>query len=245
MHHFLRQCAVVGVALSCTAPMVYADPLNYGLVSLSEAASQTITRDEMVLTLSIQEQGSSREKIATIVTNRLNTVLQAAKHHSDFNTTLQSRSASRSYYEITDVNGKRQNVLGWKDIALVQIKSKNLATLNQFAASVQKQAAINDVQYMVSRNVLDIGQKRLTSQAIERFKQRATQITRDLGGLSYKIVQLNIGDGSTNDTHHGVTLYGTIRAGYVNSEAAPVQDSAPGETQLNLSISGQIQVQGL
>lgn len=34
--------------------------LNYGVVELSAQASQTITRDEMVLVLKIQQQGADR-----------------------------------------------------------------------------------------------------------------------------------------------------------------------------------------
>lgn len=242
MRYFLCQVAVACTALSCAVPFADADPLNYGLVSLSEEASQTITRNEMVLSLSIQEQGSSREKIANIVTNRLNAVLQAAKRHSDFNTTLQSRSA----YPITAYeNGKRVNK-GWQDSASVVIKSKNLAALNQFAASVQSQAAIDNVQYTVSREVIEKEETRLTSQATERFKQRAAQITRDLGGSGYQIVQLNIGNsGNGRYGNNEIADYGSGVGFKMMAASAPAQDSAPGETQINLNINGQIQVLGL
>ena len=61
--------------------------LNYGVVELSAQASQTVTRDEMVLVLKIQQQGADRQQISNKVTSQLNQILANAHRHADFNTT--------------------------------------------------------------------------------------------------------------------------------------------------------------
>ena len=215
-----------------------AESLNYGLVSLNEEASATITRDEMVLQLSITENGKQRNTVSNQVTQRLNAVLRAAKQHRDFNTQLQSRSAyPTSEYQ----NGKRIDT-GWQDEATIRVQSKNLDALNRFAAEMQGQAAIANVQYTVAQNTLEQHQTALTEQALQQFKQRAQQITRSLGGSSYKIVQLNLGNSQTESAPRP---YMVARAMAKVADAAPTQDTAPGETQLSLSVNGQIQVLGI
>lgn len=61
--------------------------LNYGVVELSAQASQTVTRDEMVLVLKIQQQGADRQQISNKVTSQLNQILANAHRQADFNTT--------------------------------------------------------------------------------------------------------------------------------------------------------------
>lgn len=234
----MKQTAWLGVMSMALATLAQAEPLNYGLVSLSESANQSIARDQMVLVLNIEEKGNNREQVASVVTQKVNAVLQEAKKHKQFNTMLQSRSA----YPLSDwVNGKRVD-RGWQDSASIKLESKNMAALNQFAAQVQKHAAIGNIQYTVSTATMQEAERTLTRDVLQRFNQRAQYITQQLGGSGYKVVQLNVGNSSDDPVMRG---YGASMMMAAKAEAAPVQDTAPGEAELSLSVNGQIQVQGL
>lgn len=213
-----------------------AEPLHYGLVSLEAAASHEVTRDEMVLLLNIEEQGKNRQQVADAATRKINAVLQAAARNKNFNTLLQSRSA----YPLHDYVNNRRVDKGWQDSAVVRIQSKDMAALNVFAAQVQAQAAIGDIQYTVSDERLKQHEAELTREAVQQFRNRAEAVSRQLGGRGYKIVQLDIGRGQ-NGGGMPVAMMAAARM----EKAAPVQEGAPGETQIRLHITGRIQVQGL
>ena len=89
----MKKIVLAGLMGLAVAGLARAEALNYGLVSLSESVSRPIARDQMVLVLNIEEQGKEREAVANAVTRKVNAVLQQARQHSQFNTTLQSRSA--------------------------------------------------------------------------------------------------------------------------------------------------------
>ncbi|MFD1245563.1 SIMPL domain-containing protein [Paralysiella testudinis] len=233
----MKKIVLAGLMGLAVAGLARAEALNYGLVSLSESVSRPIARDQMVLVLNIEEQGKEREAVANAVTRKVNAVLQQARQHSQFNTTLQSRSA---YPQSDYVNGRRVDK-GWQDSASIKVESKDMAALNAFAAKVQSQAAISDIQYTVSTASMQANETELTREALQRFNARAAMIAQNLGGSGYKIVQLNIGNSSDNISTP-LAYGGVMRA---KADAAPVQDSAPGEAQLRLDVSGQIQVQGL
>ncbi|NUE66371.1 SIMPL domain-containing protein [Snodgrassella sp. ESL0253] len=229
---------VISVLLSVSSFNCLAEGLNYGIVELSAQATQTVARDEMVLMLKIQQQGTNRQQVSNTVTTRLNQVLATARRHDDFNTTQLTRTVEPKFEYQKD---KRIDN-GWQDSALLQVKSTNLSALNKFAADVQNLAVIVAINYQVADTTLQNYEAKLTRQAIARFQQRAVQIAHELGGHDYKVVSMSLG--SSQDAQN----YGAYAAPVMLSRAAdtaPVQDIAAGETQLTLSINGKIQVTGL
>lgn len=234
----MKKTVLWGLSALLTATLAQGEPLHYGLVSLSDSVIREITRDQMVLVLQIEEQGKDRQTVSNAVTRKVNAVLQEAGRHRQFNTTLQSRSA----WPLTDyVQGRRINK-GWQDQATIRLESKDMAALNAFAAKVQNQAAIGNIQYTVSTETLQAGEAELTREALKRFNTRAALITRNLGGSAYKVVQLTIGN--SNDSSAPPQAYYALAAA-APERSAPAQDSAPGQEQLRLTVGGQIQIQGL
>ncbi|MDF7675382.1 SIMPL domain-containing protein [Neisseriaceae bacterium ESL0693] len=226
--------AFITTVVLITAWPVYAETLNYGLVSLNTTASLPVNRNELVLQLKIEQKGNDREQVSQIVTQRLNQVLRRAHAHHDFNTT----QLSRSVYPVSDYKNGTKIHSGWRDQAMVQIKSKNLSALNRFAAEVQQLAMISGMDYQVANDTLRQYQKTLTQQAIDQFKQRAEEISHQLGARSYKIVAISIGNSDSERV--SVPLMG-LSAARVDDEM-PVQDNAAGKTELMLNVTGQIQV---
>lgn len=212
--------------------------LNYGVVELSAQASQTVTRDEMVLVLKIHQQGADRQQISNKVTSQLNQILANAHRHADFNTTQLTRAVEPRF----DYQKDKRIDNGWQDSALIQIKSTNLAALNQFAATVQRLATIEAINYQVADTTLKNYETKLTRQAIARFQERATQITHELGGHGYKIVNINLGNSQPTQNY---VAYAQPMMLSRTVGSAPVQDIAAGETRLTLNINGKIQITGL
>ena len=83
--------SMAAVCLVLLMPQVYADNLNYGVVSFSASATDTVKRDLMTATLAIREQGADRQKVSNAVTERSNRVLAALKKYADLNGALTAR----------------------------------------------------------------------------------------------------------------------------------------------------------
>ncbi len=224
-------------ALSALSTQAMADTLNYNVINLSEAASQTLENDILRITLNIQKEGKDRNAITNEVTQSLNQVLAKIKQNKN----IDGKIINRSSYPLNDyVNGKTVS-RGWQDAVQIQIESKDFAAVNQLAANVQNVANIQNMGYTVSDSKRKSAESQLTAAAIQSFKERAQDITRSLGAKSYKIVTMDIG--STGAPRRAPMMYLAKASGA--AESAAVQDSMPGNEDIVLNISGSIQVQGL
>jgi predicted secreted protein len=229
---------IISILLSVCSFCSLAESLNYGIVELNAQATQAVARNEMILVLKIQQQGSNRQQISNTVTTRLNQVLAAAHRHNDFNTTQLTRTVEPRF----DYQKNKRTDNGWQDSVLIQIKSTNLTALNRFATEVQNLAAVVATNYQVADTTLQNYEAKLTQEAIARFQQRAVLIAHALGGHGYKVVSMSLG--SSQDSRD----YGAYASPVMLSrmaDSAPVQDTAAGETRLTLNINGKIQITGL
>ncbi|MBQ9259511.1 MAG: SIMPL domain-containing protein [Neisseriaceae bacterium] len=224
------------LTLTCLAlsliPQAFADNLNYGIVSLTATANETVKRDTMNATLTIREQGAERQKISNAVTERSNQVLSALRKEK----ALDGAIASRRAYPVYDNN--RKNPV-WHDIAEISIKSTDFAAMSRFLASVQNQAAIGHLHFSVSESVQQKTHERLLSRAIDNFKQQAQVITHAMGGKSYKIVQMDLNGG--NMVYRNV-MRPAVSAMAKSMESAEMEVES-GDSEIHLDISGSIQVQ--
>ncbi|PIT62147.1 SIMPL domain-containing protein [Snodgrassella alvi] len=230
---------IISILLSVCSFCSLAESLNYGIVELNAQATQAVARNEMILVLKIQQQGSNRQQISNTVTTRLNQVLAAAHRHNDFNTTQLTRTVEPRF----DYQKNKRIDNGWQDSVLIQIKSTNLTALNRFATEVQNLAAVVAINYQVADTTLQNYEAKLTQEAIARFQQRAVLIAHTLGGHGYKVVSMSLG--SSQDSRDYGAYASPVMLSRMAADSAPVQDTAAGETRLTLSINGKIQVTGL
>ncbi|PIT23850.1 hypothetical protein BGI37_10805 [Snodgrassella alvi] len=230
---------IISILLSVCSFCSLAESLNYGIVELNAQVTQAVARNEMILVLKIQQQGSNRQQISNTVTTRLNQVLAAAHRHNDFNTTQLTRTVEPRF----DYQKNKRIDNGWQDSVLIQIKSTNLTALNRFATEVQNLAAVVAINYQVADTTLQNYEAKLTQEAIARFQQRAVLIAHTLGGHGYKVVSMSLG--SSQDSRDYGAYASPVMLSRMAADSAPVQDTAAGETRLTLSINGKIQVTGL
>ena len=224
--------SMAAVCLVLLMPQVYADNLNYGVVSFSASATDTVKRDLMTATLAIREQGADRQKVSNAVTERSNRVLAALKKYSDLNGALNSRHT----YPVYENN--RKNPV-WHDMADITVKSTDFAAMSRFLAAVQDDAAIGDLHFSVSDSVQQKTRERLLNRAIGNFKQQAQVITNAMGGKGYKIVQMDLNGGNVMVFRSAVRSAPMMAKG---AEAAQM-DIESGDSEVRVDISGSIQVQ--
>lgn len=226
---------VACLALSLIAP-AFADNLNYGVVSFTASATDTVKRDLMTATLSIREQGSDRQKVSNTVTERSNQVLATLKKYSHLDGALTARRA----YPVYSNNNRKTPV--WHDAADISVKSTDFAEMSRFLAAVQNNAAIGDLHFSVSDSVQSKTRERLLNQAIGNFKQQAQVITQAMGGKGYKIVQMDL-NGDNMVIYRSVRTAAPMMAKSADAVEMNIDNEDAGDSEIRLDISGSIQVQ--
>mgnify|MGYP000001579957 FL=1 len=177
--------AALCLALSLAAAPVWAEPLNYNVVSFSESAVATINKDLMTANLRIQEDGTNRQTVSNTVTNRLNALTARIKTDKSLKSELVGRSVYPRY--------NKQKIVGYTDTAYIQVESKDFQALNKLIAASQNEAALENVDFSVSAEKRSETVNNLSRQALKNFTARAQVLSDALGfGGRYKIVNINI-----------------------------------------------------
>lgn len=215
------------------ATPLWADNLNYGVVSFSATATETVKQDTMNATLSIRESGGDRQKVSNAVSGRSNRVLAALKKYPDLNGALSSRRTYPAY------DSNRKNPV-WHDMADITVKSTNFAAMSRFLAAVQNDAAIGNLHFSVSDSVQHKTREKLLTQAIGNFKQQAQVITNAMGGKAYKIVQMDLNGGNVMIYRNAVRSAAMMTK---SADAVEMNIEEAGDSEIRLDISGSIQVQ--
>ena len=215
------------------ATPLWADNLNYGVVSFSATATETVKQDTMNATLAIRESGGDRQKVSNAVSERSNRVLAALKKYPDLNGALSSRRTYSAY------DSNRKNPV-WHDMADITVKSTDFAAMSRFLAAVQNDAAIGNLHFSVSDSVQHKTLEKLLTQAIGNFKQQAQVITNAMGGKAYKIVQMDLNGGNVMIYRNAVRSAAMMTK---SADAVEMNIEEAGDSEIRLDISGSIQVQ--
>ena len=224
------------LGLSMSAHSVMAEGLNYNVVSINEQVSKEVARDTLNVRLSVREEGRDPAVIAQAVTKKMNQVLAQAKTYPKVEVSVSGRSSYPSS------NKKDQTV--WTDQATISFKSQDFQALNKLVAAVQSQAQIQSMNYSVSEQKMKSFEDDLMTTALTRFRYKANHIAQGLGGKGYRIVNIDMGStpASYNSAGYAPKM---MRASASMADEAAVMDAEPGNEQVSLHISGQVQVNGL
>ena len=229
--------AALCLALSLAAAPVWAEPLNYNVVSFSESAVATINKDLMTANLRIQEDGTNRQTVSNTVTNRLNALNARIKADKSLKSELVGRSVYPRY--------NKQKIVGYTDTAYIQVESKDFQALNKLIAASQNEAALENVDFSVSAEKRSETVNNLSRQALKNFTARAQVLSDTLGfGGRYKIVNINI---QSDFRSYAKTAAAPMMArgigGMQAEAAAPEMDIAePGTEEIVQTVNGSVQM---
>lgn len=223
--------------LSLASAPVLAEPLNYNVVSFNESASTTINKDLLTVSFRIQEDAADRQKASNTVTQRLNALLARVRDNKAFKSELTGRSAYPRYND-------KQKLIGYTDVATVQVESKDFQALNKLVAASQNEAALDSMSFSVSPEKRSEAIDALSKTALKNFTARAKSISQTLGfGGNYKIVNINI----QSDFRTFSKAYGGARAAEMSLSAAPaaapemnIEDA--GSEEIIQTINGSVQM---
>lgn len=227
--------AVLCLALTFAVVPVWAEPLNYNVVSFSESAVATVNQDLMTANLRIQEDGANRQSVSNKVTERLNALNARIRNDKALKGALVNRSVYPRY--------SKQKIVGYTDTAYVRVESKDFQALSKLIAASQNEAAVDNLGFSVSAEKRSEAVNELSRQALKNFTARAKVLSETLGfGGRYKIVNINV----QSDFRSYGKAASPMVARMANMEAAgaapEMNIEEPGTEEIVQTVNGSVQM---
>lgn len=218
------------VLMSLVAPIALAGEQNvYDRIQLSAQAVADVENDTVLAVMYARREGSDASKLATEV-NRIMT--QAIKRCKQ----VKAVEAQTLGYQTTPVYEK-QHLTGWRMRQSLQLKSRDNQALSQLIGSLQDTLMLESMSYEVSQAKRNEENESLIGKAIAVFRQRAQDITRQLGRKRYRLVRMQVDTGGVPVQPVRMQLY----QAYAEANA-PAPAIETGKQRISVTVSGEIEL---
>lgn len=211
------------------ASLAFADDATR--LQLSATATREVANDELTATLYLQD----RQVQPAVLADRLNKGMARAMQDAKSFPSVDTSSGQYSTWPDYDKNGK---ILGWQGRAEIRLKSRDIRAASELVARLQQTLAVGSIQFNVSEQQRRKAESEMIPEAIRSLNEQAAIAAKALGKPAVSIRELEIGN--SQSMHQPVMM----RAKAYAAEAADVArpDLQPGQSQLQLQVSGKLEV---
>lgn len=202
------------------------------VVRFSASATQEVTQDLLSITLQATREGNLASEVQTGLKQVMETALAEARKSAQAQG-MEVRTGSFTVQPRYNSTGK---INGWQGFAQLILEGTDVARITQ-ATGRLNQLNVISVNYGLSRATREKHESALTSEAIARFKTRASQIAADFGMKGF-----TLGDVAVSSTDPGFEPRPYLaKAMAMRAEAAdaplPVE---PGKGVISVTVNGQV-----
>lgn len=223
------------LAFALAAAPVWAEPLNYNVVSFSESAATTVSKDLMTVNLRIQEDGANRQSAGNKVTERLNALNARIRNDKSLKGSLINRSVYPRY--------NKQKVVGYTDTAYVRVESKDFQALSKLIAASQNEASVSNLSFSVSSEKRSEAVNELSRQALKNFGARAKVLSETLGfGGRYKVVNINVQSDFRSYEKAASPMVARMAGMQADGAAPEMNIEEPGTEEIVQTVNGSVQM---
>ncbi|MDO4879207.1 MAG: SIMPL domain-containing protein [Neisseria sp.] len=235
--------AVLAAALLPAASPAVAEPLNYNIVNFAETATATVPRDTMYATFQIRAEGGDRAAVNRNFIGKLNRFTRRIEGGKAF----KSEQFNRNIFPRYQYRPNKPPVVGgWEESVYIKVESRDFAALNRLIAESQNDAEIRNTAFDVSEEKRRETVRRVSKDALSRFKGRAAELGGVLGSPDYKIVSLNLTDSAeTGDFRMRANFSAAAPMEAKAGENAALTADTPdaGMEEIRVTVSGAVQFQ--
>ena len=226
------QIPVLGLAalLGCGA---HAEDVRQNVVSFQTTATQDFNQDLMTVTLQATRDGSQAADVQAALKQVLDGALKEARTAAMPDGGLEVRTGTFSVYPRYGSNGR---IAGWQGSAQLVLQGTDTARIAQTAGKLNQLNVVN-VGYGLSRALRERNESKLTAQAISRFREQATELTREFGFKSYALGEVSIQSGESGMEARPLMMAARAKSADMLDAPLPVE---PGKGTMSITISGQI-----
>jgi len=208
------------------------EPANQ--VTLSASAFKDVPEDWLTMTVGATVDASD----AVSAQNQLKVMVENALAQLRPQAQPQQLEVRTGGFDIYPRHSNRGRVIGWQGSAELVIEGRDFARVSAAAGKIPGMA-VGSVGFSISRE----GRQKLESEvqalAVERFRQRAQELSRSFGFTGYTVRQVSVSSADQG----GPVMVAARMSGQTMADAAnmavPVE---AGKVTVNITVSGTVQM---
>lgn len=227
-------CAVAATAANAQTPQT-ASVAPQNVFHLSATGQVEVVQDTLMLLLNAKREGAD----AAGVQDELRKVLDAALAEVKKTAQPGQMDVRTGNFSVNPRYGKDSKITGWQGQAELVLEGRDFPRITQAAARASSMP-IGHIAFNLSREQRAKVQTEAQAQAIERFKARASEITKAFGFGGYSLREVTL---DSNDAGFpGPRPMAMQARGFSSKEAdsAPVSVE-PGKSVVQVTVSGSVQ----
>ncbi|GAA4429456.1 SIMPL domain-containing protein [Acidovorax lacteus] len=227
--------ALGGVQVAHAQAPVAALAEPHNVVQLSASGTVEVAQDLLVLTLAATRDGADAAAVQAQLKQVLDAALAEARRQAQPGQ-LEVRTGSFGLYPR---HGKDGRISGWQGRAELVLEGRDFARITAVAGRIQGMP-IQQVGFGLSREARNQVETAARTQAIEQFRQRASELTRSFGFAQYSLREVSVSDSEQMPPPRPRMMM-AMEAKSAAMADAPVPVEA-GKTQVTVSVSGSVQM---
>lgn len=232
--YLIAACALLaGAAATFPAQAQVTEREVHNQVQLSVSASVEVQQDLLTLTLAVTREGSDPAALQNQLRQALDSALAIAKPQAQSGV-MEVRTGQFSLQPRYNRDGK---ITAWSGTTELVLEGRDFARIGSTAGKVQT-LVISNVSFSLSRDASAKAEAEVQASAIDRFKQRATEIAKGFGFASYGLRDISVSASDAGFMPRPRMM--AMAAKSMESDAAVPMEA--GKTAVTVTVSGNVQL---
>ncbi len=218
-HSLVLACHLLAVLMW---PVVGQSQASFDQYSLQGQASARIGNDYLQVTM-------VAERHSDAAADQIDADMDWARAQLDQFPTLEYKTENYSTWPVY----RKDRISGWRSSQNLVFGGLDIALVRRAIESLEQRLQLRNLQFRPSAQSRRALEGELISRALENFRHRAQIVQLSMGAADYRVIHMNIDSGDH-------------RAAALDAEGAKAGTAAgktDGQSQLTVSVSGQIQLQ--
>ncbi|SAL10393.1 SIMPL domain-containing protein [Caballeronia humi] len=225
--------AALTMSANVAAQTVVTQPQPSGVLSLAAQASAEVPQDTVDITLFYEQQAPDASSLTATLNQRADAALRMAKGVDG----VTARSGSFTVYPSTDRDGR---ISAWRGRTEVVLESHDFEAASKLAGKMSSSMQVGNVAFSLSPLAQRAAAQKLSSQAIDSFRQQAQASTQAFGYSSYTIREVSV-------NHDGGSQPRPVMMMQARAMSADAKMAAPmafeaGTSTVTVNVSGSVQM---
>ncbi|WP_157269942.1 SIMPL domain-containing protein [Azohydromonas aeria] len=223
--------ATFGMAAQAQTTLNVSPPQR--VLTLSASASMDVPNDWLTLAFSTTRDGAEAGAVQSALRQALDAALAEARRVAKPGQ-VEVRAGNLSVFPRYNAKG---GISGWQGSTELIVEGRDMAAIAQLAPRITSMT-IARVGYSLSREAREQLESEVGARAIERYKQRAAEVTRQFGFNRWNLREVQINTDAA--TPPMPVFKARAMAAPMADESLPVE---PGRGQVSATVSGSIQME--
>jgi predicted secreted protein len=208
---------------------------QYNLFRLTSEASVDVANDLMIATLVVQDEDKDPAALADKINSKATWANNVLRPYA----TITFTSRDYQTYPRYDSSQVRR-LIGWRAAQIIELETDDFEAAGKAIQKLQEKLQVQRIRLLAKPTTRAEASDLLITQALNRFKDRARLIQRNMNSAGFKIVEvdINTGQGGMEEYSSRVAMDEMSSRSAVQSE--PVIEA--GTTRVTVQVYGRIQL---